>query len=86
MEDFGECYNVYRTQLKNTSDDFQAERETNMSAVLAALEMNDCPDADKVSAHTPQETWLLSLVLVSSNILVGLHMILCLVFLQPGQS
>ena len=40
MEDYSKCYDVYRAQLKNTSDDFHAERETNLSAVLAALQMS----------------------------------------------
>ena len=36
MEEFDKCYGIYREQLKNTSDDYEAARETNLSAVIAA--------------------------------------------------
>ncbi|KAL8611218.1 hypothetical protein ACOMHN_013649 [Nucella lapillus] len=39
MEDYEECYDLYKDLLKNTEDDFDAERQTNMAAVVASLQM-----------------------------------------------
>merc|ERR1712227_75910 len=39
LEDYGECLSVYRDLVRNTQDDYEEERETNMSAVLAALQL-----------------------------------------------
>ncbi|XP_076469233.1 signal recognition particle subunit SRP72-like [Babylonia areolata] len=39
LEDYEECYDLYKDLLKNTEDDFDEERQTNMAAVVAALQM-----------------------------------------------
>ncbi|XP_033102958.1 signal recognition particle subunit SRP72-like [Anneissia japonica] len=39
LERYNECLDVYRNLIKNTSDDYDDERETNMSAVIAALQL-----------------------------------------------
>ncbi|XP_034235450.1 signal recognition particle subunit SRP72 [Thrips palmi] len=37
LEQYEECFDVYRDIIKNTEDDYEDERETNLSAVLANL-------------------------------------------------
>ncbi|XP_050396573.1 signal recognition particle subunit SRP72 [Patella vulgata] len=38
-EEYEECYDLYRDLVKNSDDDFDSERQTNMAAVIASLEM-----------------------------------------------
>ncbi|KAK6186337.1 hypothetical protein SNE40_008389 [Patella caerulea] len=38
-EEYQECYDLYRDLVKNSDDDFDTERQTNMAAVIASLEM-----------------------------------------------
>jgi signal recognition particle subunit SRP72 len=37
LEQFDDCFNLYRDIIKNTSDDYEEERTTNLSAVTANL-------------------------------------------------
>lgn len=37
LEQYNESYEIYREIIKNTSDDYEDERETNLSAVIANL-------------------------------------------------
>ncbi|CAH2991994.1 unnamed protein product [Chilo suppressalis] len=37
LEQYQECYNLYRDLVKNTTDDYEDERKTNMAAVVANL-------------------------------------------------
>jgi len=37
LEQYGDCYAVYRGIIKSTSDDYETERRTNLSAVAAQL-------------------------------------------------
>lgn len=37
LERYEECYNVYRDLIKNSQDDYEDERETNLAAVIANL-------------------------------------------------
>ncbi|XP_072041807.1 LOW QUALITY PROTEIN: signal recognition particle subunit SRP72-like [Amphiura filiformis] len=39
LEQYGKCLDVYKDLIKNTSDDFDEERETNLSAVVAAMQL-----------------------------------------------
>ncbi|CAG5120167.1 unnamed protein product, partial [Candidula unifasciata] len=39
IEQFEECYNLYRDVIKNSQDDYDSERETNLSAVIASLQL-----------------------------------------------
>ncbi|XP_077992578.1 signal recognition particle subunit SRP72-like [Glandiceps talaboti] len=39
LENYQECMNVYRDVIKNTSDDYEEERQTNLSAVIAAAQI-----------------------------------------------
>ncbi len=34
-----ECLELYKDLIKNTQDDYEAERETNLSAVVASLSL-----------------------------------------------
>lgn len=36
---YEECFDVYRDIIKNTSDDYEDERETNLSAVIANMSL-----------------------------------------------
>jgi len=38
LEDYNECYSLYRNIIKNSTDDFDVERRTNIGAVIAHLE------------------------------------------------
>ncbi|XP_071947675.1 signal recognition particle subunit SRP72-like [Antedon mediterranea] len=46
LERYDECLVVYRSLIKNTSDDYDEERETNLSAVIAALQLWDKQDVN----------------------------------------
>ncbi|KAK7102253.1 signal recognition particle subunit SRP72-like [Littorina saxatilis] len=46
LEDYEDCYELYKDLIKNTEDDFEAERCTNMAAVVAALQMWGVRDMD----------------------------------------
>lgn len=37
LEQFDECFNLYKDIVKNSSDDYEEERTTNLSAVVANL-------------------------------------------------
>ena len=37
MERYSDCYALYRSLLKNASDDFETERLTNLSAVAVHM-------------------------------------------------
>jgi len=39
LENYVDCYNIYKDLVKNTQDEFEEERQTNLSAVLAAMQM-----------------------------------------------
>jgi len=39
MERFSECLDLYKDLIKNTHDDYEIERETNLSAVVASLSL-----------------------------------------------
>lgn len=40
LENFDECFNLYKDIIKNCSDDYEDERTTNFSAVVANLSIN----------------------------------------------
>jgi signal recognition particle subunit SRP72 len=39
LENYSECFSTYRDLLKNSEDDYEDERETNLSAVMASLQL-----------------------------------------------
>lgn len=41
MHSYEECFDVYRDIIKNTNDEYEEERETNLSAVIANM-LQDC--------------------------------------------
>jgi hypothetical protein len=45
LEQYGDCYAVYRSIVKSTSDEYETERRTNLSAVAAQL-------ADRANVET----------------------------------
>ena len=40
LENFEECFNLYKDIIKNSSDDYEEERATNFSAVIANLSID----------------------------------------------
>ncbi|XP_064630339.1 signal recognition particle subunit SRP72-like [Lineus longissimus] len=55
LEEYDECYEVYKDLVKHSMDDFEYERETNMSAVMAALQQwtdNDMGDETGLREET----------------------------------
>lgn len=46
LEEYKSCFNVYRDLVKNTQDDYEEERETNLSAVMASLRLWNQEDVD----------------------------------------
>ncbi|CAE1265059.1 SRP72 [Acanthosepion pharaonis] len=47
LEQYDECYKLYKQLIKNSEDDFDEERQTNLAAVLSSLQMwteNDMED------------------------------------------
>ncbi|XP_060577385.1 signal recognition particle subunit SRP72-like [Ruditapes philippinarum] len=51
LEEYDECYKLYRDLIKNSQDEFDEERETNLSAVLASLQMWDGTDVEESSSR-----------------------------------
>ncbi|XP_045189095.2 signal recognition particle subunit SRP72-like [Mercenaria mercenaria] len=47
LEQYEECYRLYRDLIKNSQDEFDEERETNLSAVLASLQLWDGKDVEE---------------------------------------
>lgn len=41
MEEYHECVKVYRDIIKNTNDDYENERQTNLSAAFVFLEKSE---------------------------------------------
>lgn len=41
LEKYDKCYELYLDLIKNSEDDFEDERETNLAAVLASMNLND---------------------------------------------
>ncbi|XP_052225260.1 signal recognition particle subunit SRP72-like isoform X2 [Dreissena polymorpha] len=39
LEEYQECYDLYRDLIKNSEDEFDEERQTNLAAVLASLQL-----------------------------------------------
>ncbi|VVD04130.1 unnamed protein product [Leptidea sinapis] len=51
LEQYQECYNLYREIVKNSTDEYEDERKTNMSAVVANLgELN--PKAEQLCSES----------------------------------
>ncbi|XP_033757773.1 signal recognition particle subunit SRP72-like [Pecten maximus] len=46
MENYEECYQLYRNLIQNSEDEYDEERETNLSAVLASCQLWDEVDMD----------------------------------------
>ncbi|KAI0231459.1 Signal recognition particle subunit SRP72 [Lamellibrachia satsuma] len=55
LEKYDECFEIYRGLLKNTEDDFEEERETNLSAVMASMQL--WGDTDVEDAGMREDTY-----------------------------
>ncbi|CAH1644088.1 unnamed protein product [Spodoptera littoralis] len=53
LEQYQDCYNLYRDIVKNTTDEYEDERKANMSAVVANLAaLNPSADLPQFEEHT----------------------------------
>ncbi|XP_063531876.1 signal recognition particle subunit SRP72 [Cydia strobilella] len=53
LEQYQDCYNLYRDIVKNTTDDYEDERKTNMAAVVANLgALNPSADLPQFDENT----------------------------------
>ncbi|XP_063620945.1 signal recognition particle subunit SRP72 [Cydia splendana] len=53
LEQYQDCYNMYRDIVKNTTDDYEDERKTNMAAVVANLgALNPSADLPQFDENT----------------------------------
>lgn len=55
LEQYEECFEAYRDLIKNSEDDYEEERETNLAAVLASLHIEKgrgLPNAPQLREHT----------------------------------
>ncbi|XP_039614154.1 signal recognition particle subunit SRP72 [Polypterus senegalus] len=51
LERYEKCLTVYRDLIRNSQDDYEEERKTNMSAVVAAMNIWDKPPLDDFGLH-----------------------------------
>ncbi|XP_074655240.1 signal recognition particle subunit SRP72-like [Tubulanus polymorphus] len=58
LEEHEECFEVYKDLIRNSSDDFEDERETNLSAVVVALQQDK--EDDEVICPIREDTYELS--------------------------
>lgn len=58
LEEYDECLDIYKDLIKNSSDDFEEERGTNISAVLAALQLWKSQEAEDLGLN--EETYEMS--------------------------
>lgn len=70
LEKYQESYDLYREIIKNTDDDYEIERQTNLSAVVAALKLND-PTSSKDVNLAEYENRTYELCYNSACILIG---------------
>ncbi|XP_052751250.1 signal recognition particle subunit SRP72 [Galleria mellonella] len=58
LEQYQECYNLYREVVKNTTDDYEDERKANMAAVVANLAaLNPSADLPQFTGNTYEQTY-----------------------------
>eukprot|EP00057_Strongylocentrotus_purpuratus_P009534 XP_011664008.1 PREDICTED: signal recognition particle subunit SRP72 [Strongylocentrotus purpuratus] len=58
LEQYSECVGVYKNLIKNTSDDYEEERQTNLSAVIAGLKLWENKDVE--DPGLADDTWELN--------------------------
>ncbi|KAJ8317050.1 hypothetical protein KUTeg_004954 [Tegillarca granosa] len=73
LEEYSECYELYRDLIKNSEDDFDEERETNLSAVLASLQLWDEQNMDDpgLKEVSYELCYNMACYLIGKNDLVG---------------
>ncbi|KAM3961897.1 signal recognition particle 72 [Aphomia sociella] len=58
LEQYQDCYNLYREVVKNTTDDYEDERKANMAAVVANLAaLNPSSDLPQFDGNTYEQTY-----------------------------
>ncbi|XP_059061425.1 signal recognition particle subunit SRP72 [Achroia grisella] len=58
LEQYQDCYNLYREVVKNTTDEYEDERKTNMAAVVANMAaLNPSADLPQFNANTYEQTY-----------------------------
>lgn len=59
LEDFDECFGLYKDIIKNSSDDYEEERTTNLSAVVANMSVSGTVSIAK--NYSPTISWIVTL-------------------------
>ncbi|XP_051164585.1 signal recognition particle subunit SRP72 [Leptopilina boulardi] len=68
LEKYEDCFAVYRDIIKNTTDDYEDERETNLSAVIVNLVNNDSSvEVPSLREHTYELTYNAACQLVAQG-------------------
>ncbi|KAL0269921.1 UNVERIFIED_CONTAM: hypothetical protein PYX00_007502 [Menopon gallinae] len=71
LEKYDECYETYKSIIKNSSDDYEDEREANLSAVLANLYMEKTKkELPKLREHTFELTYNAACHLVGKGLYI----------------
>lgn len=68
LEKYEDCFAVYRDIIKNTTDDYEDERETNLAAVIVNLVSNDSSvEVPSLREHTYELTYNAACQLVAQG-------------------
>ncbi|PRD29049.1 UNVERIFIED_CONTAM: Signal recognition particle subunit SRP72 [Trichonephila clavipes] len=70
LEKYVDCFDVYKDLVKNSEDDFEEERETNLAAVVASLyseKGKDFKNAPQLREHTYELCYNSACILISQG-------------------
>ncbi|KAF8770151.1 Signal recognition particle subunit SRP72 like protein [Argiope bruennichi] len=70
LENFVDCFDVYKDLIKNSEDDFEEERETNLAAVVSNLyneKGKDFKNAPQLREHTYELCYNSACILISQG-------------------
>lgn len=74
LEKFEECFDIYKDLIKNSEDDFEEERETNLAAVVSNLHAEKCKDTSKfpkLREHTYELCYNSACIIINTPPLEG---------------
>ena len=71
MERFEDCYEQYLELIKTSDDDYEDERQTNLSAVVASLSIKEGTNAIKSKPEVGEQTF--ELCYNKACVLLGEH-------------
>jgi signal recognition particle subunit SRP72 len=71
LERFDECFDQYLDLIKNSDDDYEDERQTNLAAVVASLSINGKEESIKSKPQIEEQTY--ELIYNKACALLGSH-------------